>query len=95
MAWQAGTEWRAALHGEFPLPGDEVLPGQGQDPLEQGLKVRGRERFPKLHQHPGPAAQADVQPGDVRQGPLAVDPAVFRPDAGQAQALDLVGHQGL
>ena len=83
-----------ALYGELPLPGDEILPGQGQHALEQGLEVRGGEGA-QLHQHPGPAAQVDVQPGDVRQAAVTVDPAVFRPDAGQAQALDLVGHQGL
>ena len=68
-----------ALHREFAVPGDVILPGQGIDPLEQGLKVPGGEGT-QLHQHPGTAAEVDIQPGDVSQGAVAVHPAVFRPD---------------
>ena len=68
-----------ALHRELAVPGDEVLPGQGQHALEQGFKILGGEAA-QLHQHPGAAAQIDVQPGDVSHGPFTVDPAVLRPD---------------
>ena len=68
-----------AFHRELAVPGDVILPGQGIDPLEQGLEVPGGEGT-QLHQHPGTAAEVDIQPGDVSQGAVAVDPAVFRPD---------------
>ena len=83
-----------ALHGELAVFGDIVLPGQGGHPLEEGLKVR-RGEGPQLQQHPGAAAQVDVQPGDVRQGAVAVDPAVFRPDIPKPQPPHLIRHQGL
>ena len=82
-----------ALHRELTVPGNVVLPGQGRHPLKQGLKVRGGEGA-QLHQHPGAAAQVDIQAGDVRQGAGAVDPAVFRPDVPKGQAAHLVRHQG-
>ena len=68
-----------ALHGELPLPGDVILPGKGGHALEEGFKVRGRVAA-QLHQHPRAAAQADVEPGDVREGPFAVDPAILGVD---------------
>ena len=83
-----------SLHRELPVPGDIVLPGHGGHALEQGLKVRGRKGG-QLQQHPGAAAQIDVQPGDVGLGALTVDPAVLGPDVFQIQPLQLVGHQGL
>ena len=48
----------------------------------------------QLHQHPGAAAQVDIQTGDICQGAGAVDPAVFRPDVPKGQAAHLVRHQG-
>ena len=32
-----------ALYGKLAVPGDELLPGQGSDPLEEGLKAAGGE----------------------------------------------------
>ncbi|CAN4006669.1 hypothetical protein BFDFBN_BFDFBN_08735, partial [Dysosmobacter welbionis] len=83
-----------ALHRELPVPGDAILPGDGGHALKQRLEIRGREAG-QLHQHPGAAAQVDVQPGDVRRAAVAVDPAVFGPDVFQVQPPQLVGHQGL
>lgn len=83
-----------AFYGELPVPGDIVLPRQRQHALEQRLKVRRRERT-QLHEHPGAAAQIQIQPGDISHGPLAVDPPVFRPHILQLQPAHLLRHQGL
>jgi hypothetical protein len=90
---QRGIE-TVTFDGEFSVYRDIVLPRQGTDPLEELVKGGGGER-PQLHQHPGAAAQVDVQAGDVGKGALAVDATVFGADVLQPQALDLVGHQAL
>ncbi len=83
-----------ALHRELAVPGDIVLPGQGPDALKQLVEGGGGEGA-QLHQHPGAAAEVDIQAGDVRRRALAVDAAVFRPDILHIQPAQLVGHQGL
>ena len=83
-----------ALDGEFPVPGDEVLPGQSPGALKEGVKIPGGEGA-QLQKHPLAAAQVQVQTGDVRLRAPAADPAVFRPDLLQAQMAHLVGHQAL
>ena len=82
------------LHREFSVPGDVILPGDGGHALEQGLEVR-RRKAGQLQQHPGAAAQVDVQPGNVRRCAVAVDPAVFGPDVLQVQPSQFVSHQAL
>ena len=82
-----------ALDGELAVPGDELLPGQRQHALEQRLEIPGGKAA-QLHQHPGAAAQIDVETGDVSHGAFTVDTAVFRPDVVQLQALHLIRHQG-
>ena len=83
---------RIAFHGELTVAGDEIFPRQGVHPLKERLKITGREGA-KLHQHPCAAAEADIQPGDIRQRAVAVYPAVFRPDVLQIQAAHFVRHQ--
>ena len=81
-----------ALYGKFSVTGNIRLPGQGIDPLKQRFKIPGREGT-QLHQHPGAAAEIDIQPGNVRRGAVAVHPAVFRPDIVQIQAAHFLRHQ--
>ncbi len=85
---------RVPLHREAPLPWDEVLPGKGRAALKQLLKGAGREAA-QAQQHPCPAAQVQVQPGDIGGPALAQHPAVFRPHFGQPQLFQLIGHRGL
>jgi hypothetical protein len=68
-----------AFHREFPVPGDVVLPGQGQHALKQRLKIR-RGEGAQLHQYPRSAAEVQIQPGNVKHIPFTVDAAVFGPD---------------
>ena len=83
-----------SLHGEFPIPGDVILPGQGQHALEQGLEIRRREGA-QLHQHPGAAAEVQVQTSNVKHSAFTVNTAVFGSDAAQIQSFHLIGDEAL
>ena len=89
-----GRIQRVALYGKLTVGGNERLPGQGQNTLEQRLEIR-RGKGPQFHQDPCAASQIDIEPGDIGKGALAVDAAVFCPDAPQIQPPHFVGHQSL
>ena len=82
------------LHGKFSVPGDVVLPGQGQHALEQVLEIL-RRKGAQLHQHPGAAAEVQVQTGNVKHSTFTVNAAVLGPDAAQIQSFHLIGDEAL
>ncbi len=58
--------------------------------LKAGCLKNGEDQ-----QHSGPAAEVDIQPGQIGHGALAEHPSVFRPHVLHAETEQLVRHQAL
>ena len=84
---EGGVE-TVALHREGPVPGDEILPGEGAGPLEKGIEVPGGEGA-QHEEHPFSGAKIQIEAGNVRRTGPAEDPTIFRAYVGQAQAAQL------